>query len=117
MSDVVQMVYCLTRPLAKAIQPRKTMGPVLVTVNIDVRIPAMVHIPGDISGPGAEDVSKFTGHAIYAPRKHTSVWVIAQKLAQSLYGKIVSSHDAPQLPIGQRPADVDASRRLRHYMG
>ncbi len=47
----------------------------------------------------------------YAPGENASFWVIVQKFAQALRGKIGLSHDAVLSLIGQRPAGaINAAR-------
>ena len=46
----------------------------------------------------------------------TSLRVVVKQLAQALRGKIGLSHDVPPVRIGQRPARVDSTGGLRHFI-
>lgn len=55
--------------------------------------------------------SKSRAHPACDPDKYSGLWVVLKNRAQFLRSKIVLSHDALQMLIGQRPACVGSASR------
>lgn len=99
----VNVVNIAIRPASVHIEPSKTMGRMSYAVNAH----DPVIRPGFFQSPPILSLVETT--------KKPAFWVVMENLAQTLRGKIGSSHDALLLLIGQRPARVSARGGLRYF--
>lgn len=104
----VYVVYLLPRQTPLSMYPSKAMGQVQSAKNLNLNISVGVGCSGSISD--ADALVRST------PSKDASFRVVVKQLAQTLCGKIGLSHDVPPVRIGQRPARVDSTGGLRHFI-
>ena len=99
----VYVVNVAFRPSPIYIKPSKTMRRVCDTIHTHDPVVWTVLLKGAPLLPLVE------------ASEQSSFRVVFKQFAQALRGKIVSSHDALQLLIGQRPACVRAHGGLRYF--
>jgi hypothetical protein len=99
----ISVIHLLLRPLTCHIEPRKTVGEVRATINVESHITDVVSRTDGGAGrvPVVSD----------SPRKQARLRVVVKKFAQTLRGKILNSHEAVLSLIGQRPARVASTAR------
>ncbi len=100
----VSVVNVVCRPAPVDHEPRKSVRKVGVLPN---RYPPITIMPATTSNAASA--------AALEPAKLACLWIVLQHVACMLRGKIVRSHDAVPSQSGQRPASVDALRRLRYF--
>ena len=106
-SVAVNMVNILRRPDSGHKQDRAPMGVVFPACNRNFCIPIRL--------TPSRNIPRFSGSVVQNPGKLTSGWVVVKEAAKLLCGKIVSSHDALQMLIGQRPQAIRSRLGLRHF--
>ena len=94
----VNVVDIVRRPCAVHIQPRQPMSQITLADDPDVPVPWAICCSGNSSDCGPR--------MPFEPLEDAAFWIVVKQLAQALRGKIVSSHDAPLMLIGQRPAAI-----------
>jgi hypothetical protein len=109
-SASINMVNLIFRPLSCLVKPSKPVGGKMFTPEKEADIPIVVHMPRDVTYTHTSSLDKVS--------KYASLGVVVKQFAQTLCGKIVSSHDVvpyKQL-IGQRPVRVDSTDGPRHFI-
>lgn len=103
----VDVVNILLRPFSGCMQPCKSMSGVKNAGDSYQSVPVAVYATGwaAYGAPASGD----------SPGEPASLGIVVKKLAHTLRGKIVDSHEALQLLIGQRPARVSARGGLRYF--
>jgi hypothetical protein len=102
----VNVVNRARRPLTIHVEPSESVPPVPHQVNAKHSVTPRKTAIG--YWPHLVTVVPTNGNAA---RKNASLWIVLKQLAQSLRGKIVSSHDALLMLIGQRPVSVFSTVR------
>lgn len=103
--DVVNLCF---RPLACHVKKRETVSIEAIFAKADGHVTkSFVHATNE---PALRRSVK-TGGALWKRPERADFWIVVNKLAQTLRGKIGLSHEALQLLIGQRPAAIRS--RLR----
>ena len=104
--NVAQVGYCVVawvavhvvkltfRPLATDVQPRQSVRSVVVSCNANFDVAAAIGTAGRWFGCGLTSRSK--------PAERAGLAIVGKQSAKTRGGKIGSSHEAPQLLIGQR---------------
>ena len=110
-SITVDVVNVSGRPAAAHEKPRKTVRSVQAPIDADANVSMRVFGPSNIADLRPKPLSG------YQARENARFWIVMKKLAQTLRGKIVPSHDALLMLIGQRPACVSAHGGLRYFNG
>jgi hypothetical protein len=107
----VNMIDLALRPLAVHVQPNESVGIVNSAVNTYSNTAAFVS-------------RKTNWCALRLPfwgckldLENSGIWIVVQKFAQTLRGKIGLSHDAVLSLIGQRLGSVSALAGLRYFRG
>lgn len=106
----VHVVNLLRRPFSGHIEPREAVGLVCVSV--------AAHAPVSIAGIKAScTFSVAASGATFCPCECARLGIVVNKFAQTLRGKIGSSHDAVLSLIGQKPGSIRSRSRLRYFSG
>ena len=103
--DVVNVIH---GPLSSVMQPRKSVSVKAHTMKANGDVSIAHYTAGNRP-------SNPTRWAVNSPFEDASFRGVIKKFAHSLRGKIHSSHEALQLPIGQKPQRVPARLGLRHF--
>ena len=121
--DIAQVVESVVCPIAVNVinvsgrpdpvrgEPRKTVRRVKTLIDTKPDITLRGFAPSDITGSRPIPLSR--GQA----DEFAGLWIVIEKFAQTLRGKIGLSHDAPSKRIGQRPASADNASGLRYFSG
>lgn len=107
-ATTVDVIHLVSRPLAVEVEPRKSMHVVV----------APTYSRDDVPGLAATACDGSDAHADrepFLPSENSGVLVVIKNVAQFLRGKMLGSHEALQLLIGQRPAGVRALGGLRYF--
>lgn len=99
----VDVVNLPAGPSASHVKNGKPVSPITAASNAYFDVSARCAFGAGFAAGGAYAAPALDG---LAPKELSSFWVVVQKLAQTLRGKIVASHEALQLRIGQRPTSV-----------
>lgn len=104
----VFVVNQVRRPVTGHVEPSESIGAVRPPVESDGPVAVIAHTASCVPGLMIAAPS--------APRERASLGIVMKKFAQALRGKIVRSHEALPLLIGQRPACVDSTCGPRYFI-
>lgn len=106
----VDMVHLMRRIFTGHVKPRKPVSFVRVAINFDDSI-AVTKTSSNIALFDLAPARRIE------PRKNAGFWIVVEKLADALCGKIGLSHAVSPVKkwFGQRPVSVCALDRLRYF--
>ena len=107
----VYVVKLAPGPIAMDVQPRKAVRPIVLAGDADLGVSAAV------AAPGKWLALRLAVRVV--PSECTRLRVVVKKFAQTLRGKIGSSHAVVPLKqwFGQRPGSIRSRSRLRYFSG
>ena len=106
----IDVIYDIERPSPVHVDPCETMGLVRGPTNHYYAIPLLGYVPGKRAGFRRPSSG-------FDPSENAGFWIVVKKFLQALCSKIGSSHDAPLMLIGQRPAMCISTGGPRHFNG
>ena len=109
-SNPVDVIYYPDRPTTCNVQPCKSVSTVRRRKNLYNNIP-------DRAPVGAFRTNFYTPTCANTPSKYSSFWIVMKNFAQTLCGKIGSSHDVVPFKqcCGEKPRRVDSTAGLRYF--
>lgn len=98
-SDAIDVVNSVFWICACHVEKGKAVAKVFSAAYFDAHVSFRVRIPGNSSRRAVRGNPDFAS-------KHARFGIVVEQFAQLLCGKIIASHEAPCLLIGQKPADI-----------